>query len=393
MVADTPKPCILFFVTEDWYFLSHRLPLALEALSRGWDVHVLTKVNPQTPDISDYGIVVHPLDLNRSGLNPISDIKAIFDIQRVYRLVQPDIVHHVALKPVIYGTFAARTTSKTRIVNALAGLGFVFSGQSKKARSLRVMVRQQLRYALTRQGASAIVQNPDDAAVLARIDPRIVKQTRLIRGSGVDTEVFHPRPEIKNNTNTVVFALPARLNEDKGVSNFVGMARRLSTFPGARLRFALIGRPDPSNPSAVTETQLQAWEREGVVELWGHQKDMVAALHQVDVVVLPSTYGEGLPKSLLEAASCAIPVITTDTVGCREAVAHGETGLLVRPNDEVALDDAARLVAGDEDLRRVMGQAGREYVIKHFAIERVVEATFHVYGELLAKEGVPPLSE
>ncbi|GAA1167292.1 glycosyltransferase family 4 protein [Ornithinimicrobium humiphilum] len=387
---------IVFFVTEDWYFASHRLPLALEAQRRGWEVHVLTRLNTGSPPLAEMGFHVHNIHIARSGLNPLEDLRTLRDILRIYREVRPHIVHHVAMKPVLYGSLAARVMRpQPAVVNALAGLGFVFSSQSPKARTLKPLVKALLRKSLSGSRSRTIVQNPDDARTLTQIQGT-GQFIRLIRGSGVDTSQFIPKhSDAGTDTDTmnkpVVFGLSARLNEDKGVSRFVEAAGIVRGIVEPAPRFVLIGQPDEHNPSAVPQEALDAWAQEGLVELWGHRTNMPETLQGIDVAVLPSTYGEGLPKALLEAGSCGLPIITTDTPGCRETVVDGVTGFIVPPGDSEALATAVRRLAEDHALRQTMGAASRRHVAANFAVERVVSDTFSVYAEVIPSRPHPGL--
>lgn len=362
---------LLFLVTEDWYFCSHRLPIARAAKLAGYDVHVACRVRSHAARIEQEGITLHPLvALSRSSRHPVREAKALAEIVRLYRTMRPDLVHHVALKPVIYGSIAARRAGVPAVVNAMAGLGYVFSSQDLKARLVRPLVGGVLRALIEGPRARVIVQNRDDAEHLGVRDPVVIP------GSGVDLDAFAPSPE---PPGTPVVALPARMLRDKGVAEFVEAARRLKQ-ADVQARFALVGAPDDENPASIPESQLRAWHAEGAVEWWGWREDMAAVFRESALVCLPS-WREGLPKALIEAAAAGRPIVTCDVPGCRDVVADGENGLLVPPRDARALAVALGKLVQDAHLRTSMGEAGRRRAAR-FSTGQVVEQTLRVYAEI-----------
>lgn len=372
------RPKILYFITEDWYFCSHRLPLALAARDAGYDVAVVTNVNEHADVIRRAGIRLIPFDLSRKGMNPASELAVLARLVALYRKEKPDIVHQVAMKPVLYGSLAARLSGVSRVVNALAGLGYIFTSDQPKARFLRPVIGSAFRGLLNSRRSRLILQNQDDRAKFIRKRFISEKRIRLIRGSGVDTAVFVPTPE---PPGVPVVILPSRMLWDKGVREFVDAAGQLKK-RGISARFVLVGDADPHNPSAIPTEQLTAWHAEGAVEWWGRRDDMPAVFEQSHIVCLPS-YREGLPKVLLEAASCGRPIVTTDTPGCRDVVRQGENGLLVPVRGTAELADALQLLIEQPALRKKMGCKGREIVVSEFALEKVVAKTMNIYRELL----------
>jgi len=372
------RPKILYFITEDWYFCSHRLPLALAARDAGYDVAVVTNVNEHADVIRRAGIRLIPFDLSRKGMNPASELAVLARLVALYRKEKPDIVHQVAMKPVLYGSLAARLSGVSRVVNALAGLGYIFTSDQPKARFLRPVIGSAFRGLLNSRRSRLILQNQDDRAKFIRKRFISEKRIRLIRGSGVDTAVFVPTPE---PPGVPVVILPSRMLWDKGVREFVDAAGQLKK-RGISARFVLVGDTDPHNPSAIPTEQLTAWHAEGAVEWWGRREDMPAVFEQSHIVCLPS-YREGLPKVLLEAASCGRPIVTTDTPGCRDVVRQGENGLLVPVRGTAELADALQLLIEQPELRKKMGCKGREIVVSEFALEKVVAKTMNIYRELL----------
>ncbi len=371
---------ILYFVTEDWYFCSHRLPLAMAAKGAGYEVAVATRVREHGEPIVSAGLRLIPLKLSRGGRNPLVEWLAIWRLYRVFRAERPDLVHNVALKPVLYGTIAARLAGVPRIVNALAGLGHIFADVGRSKRMLSSVVTIAFRWLLNWGKGRVIVQNPDDFRRLVSLGALNAKEGVLIRGSGVDLEQFRPRAE---PDGAVMVILAARMLWEKGVREFVAAAERLRN-EGVKARFVLVGDADAENHSAIPTRQLEAWKASGAVEWWGKRSDMPDVLARCHVVCLPSYYGEGVPKVLLEAAAAGKPIVTTDMPGCREVVRDGDNGLLVPPQDVEALVEALRCLLTDSALRKRMGRRGREIAEAEFGVARVVRETLAVYRALLA---------
>lgn len=371
---------ILFFVTEDWYFCSHRLPLAIAAKKAGHEVVVLTRVVNHGEEIRSHGLLLEPLNFSRRDGNPIKELILLMRLAGIYRRLSPDLAHHVALKPVIYGACAAWLSGLSKTVSAIAGLGYVFSSNQPRARMLRPWIRLACRILLNHDGSRVIVQNPDDRHVL--ISQGIVKEDRieLIRGAGVDVTEFSPQRE---PSGVPLVVLPARLLWEKGVAEFVAAAKILRD-GGHGVRFALVGEPDTDNPRAVPRRQIEEWQKDGVIEWWGRRSDMPDVYAQCSVVCLPTSYGEGIPKALLEAAACGRPIVATDAPGCREVVRDGENGFLVPLRDAEAVAKAIGRLLRDPDLRRRMGEKGRELAVREFSVEQVVNQTLVLYNEILA---------
>ena len=367
------KPKILFLVTEDWYFVSHRLPLAIAACKAGYNVTVATRIGRYANTIRDAGIRLIPFKLSRRFGNPIQEFLSLV---RLYSKERPDIVHHVAMKPVLYGSLAARLARVSAQVNAVAGLGWLFISESRAARFGRPLIRWLLPRLLNVPGCRIIVQNTDDATLLKETGiPE--SRLRLIRGVGVDTEEFAMQRE---PVEPVCILMAARILWIKGVGEFVEAARQIKQ-SDTNARFILVGDPDPNNPTSVPVSTMRAWKNEGVVECWGHYEDMTKVFKLSNVVCLPS-YREGLPKVLLEAAASGRSIITTDVPGCREVVREGENGFLVPAKDSKALADALRLLIDNAELRAKMGQRSREIALKEFSSEISIIQTLDIYEEI-----------
>lgn len=372
-------PRILLVITEDWYFWSHRLALARAVRDAGWQVILATSPGKLQQQIEAEGFLYYPLRLQRKGRNPWGEMVSIIDLVSLYRLARPTLVHHVAIKPVLYGSLAARLAGVPAVVNAVVGLGYVFisSGGAKQA-LLRTGVEWAYRLAFLGKHVKVILQNPDDYHLF--LQKRILheSQTVMIAGSGVDTMRFAPAPEPPGEP---VILLASRLLWDKGIGELVEAARLLKQ-RGVAGRVVLAGAPDPSNPASIPEAMLQAWQQEGIVEWVGRRDDMPTVLAESHIACLPS-YREGLPLSLIEAASCGRPIVTADVPGCREIVCDGWNGLLVPVCDTVALADALQTLLTDTHLRQTMGQRGRDMVLQRFAQEIVIAQTLDVYRSLM----------
>lgn len=366
------NPRLLFIVTEDWYFVSHRLPLAIAAQAAGFDVAVATRATAHGDAIRHAGIRLIPFALSRRGGNPLDEITRLFSL---LRREKPDLVHLVALKPVLYGGIAAYLAKVPGVVNAVAGLGWLFTSGGWRARWIRPVIRRFLAWRLSAKNAVTIVQNPDDLALLqqAGVPPA---QLRLIRGAGVDVAVF--TPALAPPPQPVIVMLVARMLWDKGVGEFVAAARQLHR-QGMSARFVLVGGPDPGNPASISEATLRAWHGHDDIEYWGQREDMPAVLRLAHIACLPSYYGEGLPKSLLEAAAAGLPIVTTDAPGCREVVNDGDNGVLVPPRDADALADALRRLIADAGLRAQMGARSRERALAEFSQTQVIAQTLQLY--------------
>ncbi|MBN4079183.1 glycosyltransferase family 4 protein [Beggiatoa alba] len=373
---------LLYFVTEDWYFCSHRLPIARAARDAGCEVVVATHVDAHGGTITREGFRLIPLQMRRRSKNPLRELAAVLEIISIYRRERPDLVHHVALKPVLYGALAARFTGVSAVVNALAGLGYVFSSSQSRARILKRFVRAAFRALLNRQNSVVLLQNPDDQRMLIESKTILPERTALIRGSGVNIQRFRPSPELDDGS--VMVTLVARMLRDKGILEFVEASRFLRQ-QGVQFRAVLVGTPDPDNPTSISVSQLEAWQAEGLIEWWGKNNDIPSVWVQSHIAVLPSAYGEGVPMSLIEAAACGRPIITTDMPGCREIVQHEKNGLLVPIKDSKALADAICRLIENPGLRRQMGQEGRKLVEKEFSEAVVVEQTLKLYQSMLGE--------
>lgn len=374
---------IAIVVNQADFFLSHRLELALALKKLGASPVLVCPPGSGEDRVRNLDIPVRTLSLSRSGFNPFSELRTLVQLLRLYRQERPDVVHHVTIKPVLYGTLAARLCGIPAVVNAVSGLGYVFTGRGLSAFVRRFVVRQMYRICVRHPNMRVIFQNSEDRDTFLR--HRLVSSVSgvIIRGSGVDMQRFRSTPE---PTGDVTFLLVARMLADKGVREFIDAARSVRQ-QHRRWRFLMAGDVDPGNPSTLTVAELEAARAYGI-EWLGRRNDMAALMSSVHVVVLPS-YREGLPKALLEAAASGRAVITTDIAGCREVVRHEVNGLLVPPRDAAALAAAMRRLGEDGELRRRMGVAGSIRAVA-FSVEDVVEHTLRVYAAVVAR---PSLGE
>jgi len=372
----TSQPKVLFFVTEDWFVCSHWLPLIIAAKDAGYDVVVVTRTNKHAEQIRVHGIRVIPFEISRRGSNLFREFTTVLRLLGIYRKEKPHMVHHVAMKPMLYGSLVARLVRIPHTINWVAGMGWLFVSNNRRAKMLQGVVRKALEMLL--RGTSVIVENQDDQAIIASLGVAY-RDIHLVPGAGVDTSGYAPSPE---SEGVQLVVLPARMLWDKGVGEFVDAAKQLRQ-RGVKARFVLVGEPDEGNPASVSEEQLRAWQNEGVIEWWGRREDMPQVYAQSHIVCLPS-YREGLPKSLLEAASCGRPIVTTNVPGCRDVVRDGDNGLLVEAREAAALANALARLLADPALRLKMGQRGRERVLNEFSQEKIVAQVMEIYREMLS---------
>lgn len=367
---------LLFVVNVDWFFVSHRLPIALAAKQKGYEVHIACTFTDQVNYLLQLGFILHPVKLSRSGTRMWSELSSFASIFNVLRQVKPDIVHLVTIKPVLYGGLASRLLGIRQRVASISGLGYIFIARDAKASVLRFFVSLMYRLALRSSKTKVIFQNPDDQKLLQEIGAISAAQAVMISGSGVNLELYHVQPEPEG---TPVVMLVARLLIDKGVREFVEAARQLKQ-QGTAVRMVLVGDTDDGNPKSINIVDIQHWVQQCVVEHWGYQKDINSTMAQANIIVLPS-YREGLPKCLIEAAACGRAVITTDVPGCRDAIMPNKTGVLVAVRSSGELASAIVRLCVDAGKRRWLGENGRKLAEAEFDINSVIDAHLGIYHD------------
>lgn len=369
---------LLFLVNVDWFFLSHRLPIALAALEQGYEVHIATGITVHHAELSSYGFTVHPLPISRGKSSVTTEIAAFTAIFHVFRKLKPDIIHAITIKPVLYSGIAAHFTGIQHIVAAISGLGYVFTNIGIQASIRRWFISTLYRFALSHQKLRVIFQNPDDQTILLNAARLSLEQIQIIPGSGIDLIQYSNQP-LPKTVATIVMA--SRLLSDKGVNEFVEAADILHK-KGLNAQFQLAGNIDPDNPASITQATVENWRVTSKVDILGHRIDIARLFSQAHIVVLPS-YREGFPKVLIEAAACGRAVVTTDVPGCRDAIIPNVTGLLVPPRNAQALADAIGQLLLDPKRCAEMGKAGRRLAEESYSIEQVVQTHLAIYQDLL----------
>jgi glycosyltransferase involved in cell wall biosynthesis len=366
---------LLFLVNVDWFFVSHRLPIALAAIKAGYEVHLACKFTDKADYLSSLGIYLHPLKLSRSGTGIVRELSSFFSIFCLIKKLKPDIVHFISIKPVIYGGLASRLLSIKGRLASVSGLGYVFIASGFSASVFRLFISGLYKAALGNKQTKVIFQNPEDRYIFLRNNIINKNQAILIvGGSGVSLEEYPYLPE-SGGIPVVTFA--SRLLKDKGVEEFVHAARIIEN-RDVKAEFWLIGDIDQDNPAAISQNMLAEWRKRKNLKIWGYRKDIPDLFSQSNIIVLPS-YREGMPRVLLEAASCGRAVVTTDVPGCRDAIIPNKTGLLVPVRNSAALADAIQKLIENAGLRQSMGKEGRALAERDFAIEKIVKAHLDIY--------------
>ena len=375
------KPRIVFFVSEDWYFYSHRLPLAIAAKKEGFDVYLITKKVSHSELIKEHGISVVNLDLNRGKISPVSDLYMCIKLVKILQNIKPDIIHNVALKPILYGNIAALILGINSSISSFAGLGYIFISDTFIARTINFILRILFRITLNRNKNRVIFQNMDDLNLMVNKNFINKNITTIIRGSGVDKKHFRYSAE-NNETKNIVLA--SRLLWDKGIGEFVKASEIIRNKNHKNIRFIIVGKLDDQNPSSISKRNILNWQEKKLIEWWGFNDDINKVYQQSNIVCLPS-YREGLPKSLIEAAACGRAIVATDVPGCREIVIDKYNGVLVPPKNATLLAEAILDLINDNSRRNKMGKNGLKYFQNNFTIENIVSQHVKIYRNLSTK--------
>ena len=370
---------VVLVANTGWYLYNFRMSLADRLKEAGFEVKMVCPRDEYTDEIEACGYSTIRWELGRKSVAPWAELRSIGDLRRIYRDEQPDLVHHFTVKPVTYGSLAARLARVPATINSITGRGYVFLGSSMQTAYLRPMVKLLFNLSYGRLNVATTFENEADQAYFLDAGMIAHQNVYLVNGVGVDIDAFYYQPESPTEEPMIVF--PGRLLWAKGVGTLIEAARILKEKHAVRV--VLVGKPDPGNPESIDESIIQNWVGEGFVEWWGWQTDMLSIYHQSHIVVLPSM-GEGLSKALLEAAACGRPIVASDVQGCREVVIPGVTGYLAPPRDSQRLAEQLERLIVNPDLRRQMGQSGRRLVEENFSDEIVNQQMLEIYEILLA---------
>ncbi len=376
--ATQPSQKILFFISADWFFCSHFIERAMAAQREGFDVLVVTNVDKHRNKILDVNMRLIHIPMRRSSINPFAAVITLLRVMHVFHKEQPDLIHNVAIKPILIGSLAARLLGFSKVVNAVVGVGYAFTSMHLMPRIFRPILLISMRVLMNPSGSRVIFENRDD--LLDFVHKGIVRQADsvLIRGAGVDPRKYKPALGLDGPPLVI---LAARLLWDKGISEFVSAAKSLKQ-RGFQVRFVIVGQRDIDNRACIDTATLEAWRNDGMVEFWGFREDIPQILSQASIACLPS-YREGLPKFLLESMAASLPCVTTDVPGCREAVRNGDNGILVPVRNVIALADALETLLLNPTLGKNMGNRGRSRIESEFSQHVVINKTLSTYREML----------
>lgn len=372
---------LFIVVNVDWFFLSHRLPVALAAQAAGWDVTIITADTGKLHVIEEKGLKVVNLPMSRSGMNIVEELKTFKFLYALYKKECPDVVHHVGMKTILWGTLAAKFCKVHGVVNAISGLGGFFAEDNKSL--LSKIVLKVLKYSHNRPNLLCIFQNDDDWGLYVKHGIIKHEQGRFIKGSGVDLKEYCYTPEPVEGKIKVI--LTARMIVEKGIFLLTEAAERLRNKYEDKVEFLLVGGLD-DHPGAITEQQLKNACDGKYIKWLGYRTDVRDLLKQCHIVAFPSYYMEGLPKSLIEADAIGRPIITSNSVGCKETVVDGVNGYLIEPKDVDALTEKLDLLISNIELRQKMGRESRKYAEEYFDIEVVKERHLSIYNELIEEK-------
>ncbi len=364
---------IIYVVNVDWFFISHRLPLALEAKNRGYEVTIATTNTGRFKELEALGFQLVDLKIDRSGTNPFKELFFILKLIKILKRIKPTVIHNVTLKMCIYSSIASRFVKIDKVINAIGGLGYNFTAD-RKSRSQKI-ISSLMKFAFNQRGFSFIFQNPDDLQLFQKLNFSNGNKFYLIKGAGVDLNKFNFSE--RKTGKIISFISTTRMLKDKGISEFIAASKVVSTkYPDTR--YILAGGIDTENPSSFTEDELNKELKGTNIDWLGHRNDILELLQNSDVMVFPS-YREGLPKSLIEAAAVGLPIITTDTFGCRDCVEEGINGFLVPIGNSNILAEKMIELIDNPAMRQAMGKASRVKAEKEFSLEMVIEKTFELY--------------
>lgn len=370
---------IFIVVNQDWFFLSHRLPIGEAALREGYDVTIVCEYTGASDKIRNKGLKTIDLPINKAGTNIKDEVKTFFFLYRLFRREKPDIVHLVGLKTMLWGSLACRLAGVRAMVSAVCGLGVLFDEEHAQSFMTRSILKV-LRITHHKKRLAVIFQNNDDKKIF--LDAKIMKeqQCAFTNGSGINLHNYDYTPEPTDGPIKIIFT--ARMVEDKGTLVLIDAAKKLEAEYRGKIQFLLCGGLD-TNPNGITKEMLESRCDGDYIQWLGHRKDVLELLQQSHIMAFPSWYREGLPKSVIEAEAIGRPVVTTDSVGCRDTVVDGKNGFMIPIKDADALAVALKKLIDNPELRQTMGRNAREFAVSRFNINDVVKVHLNVYKELI----------
>ena len=369
---------VFMIINEDRFFLSHRRPVAEAARKVNFKTVIVTKDTGFKVEIKKLGFKVLDLPINPTGMNLFQELRTMSYLYRLYRREKPDIVHHVGLKNILWGGIAARMAHVKGVVNAVSGLGSLFNGE-RLSMTAKGVVRA-MRFVNNSHNVKFIFQNNDDLDIFTK--HKVVKpdQVEFTKGSGVDLNEY--APVVKTSEGRVNIIFTARMVKEKGVMDLIEAANILKPDYADRISFTLCGRLTP-NKTGVTEEYMRSHCDGAYINWLGECDNVKEMLGKSHIMAFPSYYREGVPKSLIEAAACGLPIVTCDSTGCRDVVDDALNGFLIEPKNPEMLAEKLKILIDNKELRERMGRESRLKAEREFGIEKVVETNLRIYKELL----------
>lgn len=373
------KKKLFIVVNQDFFFLSHRLPIGVAAKDAGYDVTIVSEDTGVSDKIREAGLKTINLPINKAGTNIKDEIKTFFFLYKLFRREKPDIVHLVGLKTMLWGSLACRLAGVKAMVSTVCGLGVLFDEEHAHSFMTRSILKV-LRVTHKKKRLAVIFQNNDDKAIFLNAKIMKEKQCAFTNGSGINLQNYDYTPEPTDGLTKIIFT--ARMVEDKGTLVLIDAAKKLEAEYKGKVQFLLCGGLD-TNPNGITKEMLESRCDGKYIQWLGHRKDVLELLKQSHIMAFPSWYREGLPKSVIEAEAIGRPVVTTDSVGCRDTVVDGKNGFMIPIKDSDALAMALKKLIDNPELRQKMGKNAREFAVSKFDIKDVVKVHMDVYDNIL----------
>lgn len=375
------KKKLFIVVNQDFFFLSHRLPIGMAAKGAGYDVTIVSEATGVSDKIREAGLKTINLPINKAGTNIKDEIKTFFFLYKLFRREKPDIVHLVGLKTMLWGSLACRLAGAKAMVSAVCGLGVLFDEEHAHSFMTRSILKV-LRVTHKKKRLAVIFQNNDDKAIFLNAKIMKEEQCAFTNGSGINLQNYDYTPEPTDGLIKIIFT--ARMVEDKGTLILIDAAKKLEAEYKGKVQFLLCGGLD-ANPNGITKDMLESRCDGEYIQWLGHRKDVLELLKRSHIMAFPSWYREGLPKSVIEAEAIGRPVVTTDSVGCRDTIVDGKNGYMIPIKDSDALAMALKKLIDNPALRQEMGRNAREFAVSKFDIKDVVKVHLDVYKKLMDK--------